>query len=234
MTQSISMPDIKLLPSLLSADFANLGADAAAAEQARVDGLHCDIMDGHFVPNITFGPMVVKAVGAVTNLPLFCHLMIERPELYIEDFAKAGAAEILVHPEVCVHLHRVLQQIKALGVKAGVALNPSTPLCAIEHVITDIDVLLIMTVNPGFGGQSFIETMLPKIYQARQMAMEHNVGLDIAVDGGIDVDTTPRVVRAGANVLVAGTAIFGNSLPIKEACDALRFAARTAFESEMV
>lgn len=228
------MADIKILPSLLSADFGNLSKDVAAAEECGADGLHCDIMDGHFVPNITFGPMVVQAVKSLTRLPLYCHLMIEHPEQYVGAFAEAGAAEILVHPETCVHLHRVLQQIKSLGIRAGAALNPSTPLCVIEHVIKDMDALLIMTVNPGFGGQSFIETMLPKIARARQMALDANTPLDIAVDGGIDTSTVGKVVRGGANMLIAGTAIFSNSTPVKQACDALRMGAETAFESGMV
>lgn len=226
------MRKIQILPSLLSADFSNLGKDVAAAEDAGADGLHCDIMDGHFVPNITFGPLVVQAVRRITDLPLFVHLMIEQPEQYIEPFVKAGASEILVHAEVCIHLHRVLQQIKDLGVRTGIALNPSTPLCLIEHVITDIDALLIMTVNPGFGGQSFIETMVPKIAAARKMAIDAGVDFDIAVDGGIDVKTAPKVVRAGANVLIAGSSVYASDLPVKQACEALRSAAENVLVSQ--
>ncbi len=222
------MPSLKILPSLLAADFSNLARDVAAVEQCGPAGLHCDIMDGHFVPNITFGPLVVKAIRPLTRLPLYVHLMIEHPELYIQAFADAGANEISVHPEACMHLHRVIQQIKSTGAGAGVALNPSTPLCAIENVITDIDSILVMTVNPGFGGQSFIETMLPKIERARRMADDAGVDLDIAVDGGIDVGTAPRVVGAGANALVAGTSIFGADRSPSEACSALKFAADTA------
>ena len=225
------MRKIQILPSLLSADFSNLSKDVAAAENALADGLHCDIMDGHFVPNITFGPMVVQAVRKITDLPLFVHLMIDQPEQFIEPFVKAGASEILVHAEVCIHLHRVLQQIKDMGVRTGIALNPSTPLCFIENVLTNIDALLIMTVNPGFGGQSFIETMVPKIAEARAMAIEAGVDFDIAVDGGIDVKTAPKVVRAGANVLIAGSSVYASDLPVKEACDVLRSAAENALVS---
>ncbi|MCE5200195.1 MAG: ribulose-phosphate 3-epimerase [Armatimonadota bacterium] len=225
------MPEINISPSLLSANFSNLSADVGVVEQCA-DSLHCDVMDGHFVPNITFGPMVVKAVKSITRLPLLVHLMIEHPELYIEQFVNAGSNEITVHAEACVHLHRTIQSIKDLGVSAGVALNPSTPLCLVENVITDIDVLLIMTVNPGFGGQSFIETMLPKIEQARKMAERAGVDIDIAVDGGIDETTAPRVVRAGANVLIAGSAVYNNRVPPVEACRMLRESAQAALAGE--
>ena len=214
---------VEIHPSLLASDFSNLGkavGDIAACAEA----VHCDIMDGRFVPNITFGPLVVKAIRPHTQLPLCCHLMIEQPERYVDAFAEAGAGEITVHAEACIHLHRVLQQIKATGAKAGVALNPSTPLCMIENVYADMDVLLIMTVNPGFGGQSFIREMVHKIAMARQMADELNPDLDIAVDGGIDVVTTPEVVQAGANVLIAGTSVFGNPTGVTDACAALRSA----------
>jgi len=217
------MKQVSVHPSLLAADFSNLRGAVESLKGSGSGGVHCDIMDGHFVPNITFGPLVVNAIKPLTDIPLFCHLMIEQPELYVEKFVEAGACEITVHAEACVHLHRVLQQIKATGVRAGVALNPSTPLCFIENVITDMDLLLIMTVNPGFGGQSFIPTMLPKITEARGMADKANPALDIAVDGGIDVVTAPDVVRAGANVLIAGTAVFGNSSPAA-ASEAIRAA----------
>lgn len=228
------MREIIIAPSLLSADFSNLSKDVGVAEECGARALHCDIMDGHYVPNITFGPMVVKAVRSITRLPLLVHLMIEQPERFIEDFHKAGASEITVHAETCPHLHRTIQQIKALGIPAGVALNPSTPLCMIEHVIKDIDVLLIMTVNPGFGGQSFIEAMVAKIAEARRMADDAGVEPDIAVDGGIDVDTAPRVVRAGANLLVAGSSVYSNGDSVREAYRALETAARSAFEARMV
>lgn len=219
------MRDVIIVPSLLSADFGNLSEDVAAAEACGAKALHCDIMDGHFVPNITFGPMVVKAVRSLTQLPLLVHLMIEQPERYIEEFAKAGASQLTVHAETCPHLHRTIQQIKSCGLSAGVALNPSTPLCMIENVIADIDALLIMTVNPGFGGQTFIEAMVPKIAKAHRMAEEAGVEFDIAVDGGIDVNTAPRVVSAGANVLVAGSSVYGKKPHIAEAFNELQAAA---------
>lgn len=221
------MTTIKIHPSLLSADFANLGRDVRAVDECGADGIHCDIMDGRFVPNITFGPLVVSAIRSYTSLPICCHLMIEQPELYIERFAEAGANEITVQAEACVHLHRTLQQIKATGAHAGVALNPSTPLCFVEHVLSDMDVLLVMTVNPGFGGQEFIENMLPKIAGARRMANDLNPELDIAVDGGIDTTTAPRVVNAGANVMIAGSAVFANGESVMRACGALREAAES-------
>lgn len=219
------MKRIEIHPSLLAADFSKLGESVSGLQAAGADAVHCDVMDGRFVPNISFGPMVVKAIKPHTQIPLYCHLMIEQPEHYIDAFVAAGAGEITVHAEACVHLHRVLQQIKAAGVRAGVALNPSTPLCMVENVYADMDVLLIMTVNPGFGGQGFIKSMLPKIAIARQMAEELNPGLDIAVDGGIDVATAPDVARAGANALIAGTAVFGHPAGIADACAAIRTAA---------
>lgn len=216
---------LEIHPSLLAADFSNLGQAVASISECGADGVHCDIMDGRFVPNITFGPLVVQAIQPHTPLPLCCHLMIEQPEKYIKAFVEAGAAEITIHAEACVHLHRALQEIKATGARAGVALNPSTPLCMVENIYADLDVLLIMTVNPGFGGQSFIPAMLQKIAVARQMADELNPELDIAIDGGIDVETTPDVVRAGANVLIAGTSVFRNPAGVADACSALRTAA---------
>lgn len=205
-----------------------MSQDVRVAEECGVKALHCDIMDGHYVPNITFGPMVVAAVRSLTKLGLPTHLMIEQPERYIEDFARAGSTEITVHAETCPHLHRTIQQIKDLGIRAGVALNPSTPLCAVEQVIRDMDLLLVMTVNPGFGGQVFIESMVSKIADARRMADEAGADLDIAVDGGIDTETVGRVVRAGANVLIAGSSVFGQRPRTKEACEALTLAAHEA------
>jgi len=202
---------IIIAPSLLSADFAALGTEVAEAEACGADWIHVDVMDGNFVPNITLGPPIVKAVSAHTSLPLDVHLMIEGPERYIADFAKAGAAVITVHAEACVHLHRVIHQIKELGLMAGVALNPGTPASAVQEVLADVDMVLVMTVNPGFGGQAFIPGTLKKIRQIREWAREVNPGLRIQVDGGIGETTAPLVAEAGADVLVAGNAVFGQS-----------------------
>ncbi|UQZ36344.1 ribulose-phosphate 3-epimerase [Paenibacillus sp. PK3_47] len=203
---------IIIAPSLLSADFAALGAEVAEAEKCGGDWLHVDVMDGRFVPNITLGPPVVKAVKANTSVPLDVHLMIENPERYIADFAAAGASVITVHAEACVHLHRVVHQIKELGLMAGVAINPGTPASAVREVLEDVDMVLVMTVNPGFGGQAFIPGTLRKIRQIREWANEINhSNLRIEVDGGIAEETAPLVVEAGADVLVAGNAVFGRS-----------------------
>lgn len=217
---------ILIAPSLLSADFAALGAEVAEAEASGADWIHVDVMDGQFVPNITLGPAIVKAVSAHTSLPLDVHLMIEAPERYVADFAAAGAGVITVHAEACVHLHRVVHQIKELGVMAGVAINPGTPASAVREVLEDVDMVLVMTVNPGFGGQAFIPNMLRKIRQIREWANEVNPGLRIEVDGGVTEATAPLVAEAGADVLVAGNAVFGRSdraaaiLAIRTAADA--------------
>lgn len=202
---------IIIAPSLLSADFARLGQEVAEAQVSGADWIHVDVMDGRFVPNITLGPPIVKAVSAHTTLPLDVHLMIESPERYISNFAAAGAGVITVHAEACVHLHRVVHQIKELGLLAGVAINPGTPASAIREVLDDVDMILVMTVNPGFGGQAFIPNTVRKITQIRQWANEVNPGLRIEVDGGITEATAPLVVQAGADVLVAGNAVFGKS-----------------------
>jgi ribulose-phosphate 3-epimerase len=193
---------VKIAPSILSADFGKLNEEIASIE-AYADVLHVDVMDGHFVPNITIGPAVVKSIK--TKLPLDLHLMIEHPENFLEDFVKAGAASITVHQEACVHLARVLEQIKALGVKAAVSINPATPLAAIGEVLNLVDMVLIMSVNPGFGGQKFIDSALHKICDLRAMAPH----LDIEVDGGINAETAKLCREAGANILVAGSYIFG-------------------------
>lgn len=194
--------NIKIAPSILSADFGKLNEEIASVEP-YVDLLHVDVMDGHFVPNITIGAPVVKCIKS--KLPLDLHLMIEHPERYVEDFVKAGAASITVHQEACRHLHRVIQQIKSLGVKAAVSINPATPLEMIEEVLDDVDMVLIMSVNPGFGGQKFIEGALGKIAELRKL----KPNLDIEVDGGINAETAKKCVEAGANILVAGSYIFG-------------------------
>ncbi|GLX68408.1 ribulose-phosphate 3-epimerase [Paenibacillus glycanilyticus] len=199
-----------IAPSILSADFARLGEEIKAAEQAGADWIHVDVMDGHFVPNLTFGPPVIAAVRSATKLPFDVHLMIERPELSIPAYAAAGADRITVHAEATVHLHRTIQQIKDLGLPAGVALNPATPLSVLEHIIGDVDLVLIMTVNPGFGGQAFIEESLNKLRQLRKMLDERGLShVHVQVDGGINSVTAKQVVDAGANVLVAGNAVFG-------------------------
>lgn len=200
---------VKLSPSILSADFGSLLEDVKKVEAAGVEYLHIDIMDGHFVPNISFGPMVMKAISGKTDLVKDVHLMIENPDQYVEDFVKAGADIIVVHQEACPHLHRSIQNIKSFGVKAGVSLNPGTSLSTIEEVLADLDMVLIMSVNPGFGGQSFIESQLDKIRRLRQMITERGLDIDIEVDGGIKASNVAKVVEAGANVIVAGSAIFG-------------------------
>lgn len=194
--------NIQIAPSILSADFGHLNQEIATIE-THSDLLHVDVMDGHFVPNITIGPPVVKCLK--TKLPLDCHLMIEHPEMFIEEFVKAGAASITVHQEACAHLHRVIQQIKSFGVKAAVSINPGTPLKMIEEVLDDVDMVLIMSVNPGFGGQKFIPSALAKIEELRKRKPK----LDIEVDGGINAGTAKLCVKAGANILVAGSYIFG-------------------------
>lgn len=199
---------IKIAPSILSANFAMLGEEIIDVEHGGADYIHVDVMDGHFVPNITIGPLIVEAIRPVTRLPLDVHLMIENPEKYIGNFAKAGADIISVHVEACKHLHRTIQQIRAEGVKPGVVLNPHTPVSMIEHVLEEIDLVLLMTVNPGFGGQSFIHSVLPKIKQVANMVKERNLQVEIEVDGGVNAETAKLCMEAGANVLVAGSAIY--------------------------
>ncbi|WP_066395946.1 ribulose-phosphate 3-epimerase [Neobacillus mesonae] len=199
---------VKIAPSILSADFSKLGEEVSAVEAAGADYIHVDVMDGHFVPNITIGPLIVEAIRPVTKLPLDVHLMIENPDQYIEAFAKAGADYITVHVEACRHLHRTIQNIKSFGIKAGVVLNPATPAATIQHIISDVDMVLLMSVNPGFGGQKFIPEVLTKISQVKQMADEKGLNIEIEVDGGVNPDTARQCVEAGANVLVAGSAIY--------------------------
>jgi ribulose-phosphate 3-epimerase len=198
----------QILPSILSADFCDLGQQIAEVDQAGADRIHIDVMDGRFVPNITIGPLIVEAARRSTQLPLDVHLMIVEPERYLEDFAKAGADIILVHQEACPHLHRTVQQIKSLGKQAGVVLNPSTPLVTLEEVLPDVDQILIMSVNPGFGGQSFIESSVEKVRRLKRILEERQLIPAIEIDGGIDPSNAARVVAAGATLLVAGSAVF--------------------------
>jgi ribulose-phosphate 3-epimerase len=199
---------VKIAPSILSADFARLAEEIRDVEQGGADYIHVDVMDGHFVPNITIGPLIVEAIRPVTKLPLDVHLMIEQPDRYIPAFAKAGADYLSVHVEACPHLHRTIHLIKEHGVKAGVVLNPHTPVEMIRHIIDDVDLVLLMTVNPGFGGQKFIPSVLPKIRQVAQLVKERGRFVEIEVDGGINAETARLCMEAGANVLVAGSAIY--------------------------
>jgi ribulose-phosphate 3-epimerase len=213
---------IKIAPSFLTADLSRLGEEVRAVEIAGADYLHLDVMDGHFVPPITFGALVVATVRRLTGLPLDVHLMVERPERHLEAFAEAGATLLSVHVETCPHLHRTLQQIRDLGCRPGVSLNPGTPLSAIEEVLADVDLILVMSVNPGWGGQKFIPSALDKIRRLRAMLDNRGLAAEIEVDGGVHVDTAPLCVEAGARVLVAGSSIFNDHAPVAENMQALR------------
>jgi len=216
------MTQCKIAPSILSADFSQLGAQVKEAEVAGSDYIHVDIMDGHFVPNITIGPLIVRALRPVTKLPLDVHLMIEKPERYLAEFAQAGADILTVHVETCPHLHRTIQQIKELDVKAGVALNPATPLNTLEEILPEVDLVLIMSVNPGFGGQSYIQASSHKIARLRTLLNQLDSQAELEVDGGINQNTIAEVVEAGATVLVAGSAIFNDRASIAENIEQLR------------
>ncbi|MBL8056803.1 MAG: ribulose-phosphate 3-epimerase [Anaerolineales bacterium] len=213
---------MKLAPSILSADFTRLGEQIAACEAAGADWIHVDVMDGHFVPNLTLGPVIVAAARQATRLPLDVHLMITAPERYLADFARAGADILTVHVEACPHLHRTVQQIKELGKRAGVALNPGTPVGALDEVLADLDLVLVMTVNPGFSGQKFIASMLPKIRAMRARLEAAGSAAELEVDGGFDPATGPLAAAAGATVGVAASAVFKAGRPIPEAIAQLR------------
>ncbi len=217
---------VKLAPSILAADFARLGDQVAEAERAGADRIHVDVMDGHFVPNISMGTPIIRSLRKATRLPLEAHLMISNPDFFVDEFARAGADSFLVHWEGNNDLSRTVQLIKALGKRVGVAINPATPAEVLEEIMQDLDQVLVMTVNPGFGHQHFLHTTLPKIGRARRMIDRIKPGCDLEVDGGVDVATTPLAVAAGANVLVAGSAIFNDSEGVTDAMKRLRAAAQ--------
>jgi ribulose-phosphate 3-epimerase len=201
---------VKIAPSILSADFSRLGEEVKAAESAGADLIHIDVMDGHFVPNITVGPLVVSAVRRVTSIPLDVHLMIEEPDRYVDAFVQSGADYLTVHAEACIHLHRTVQNIRERGVKAGVSINPATPLNAIEPILPFVDMVLVMSVNPGFGGQEFIPEVVQKIRRLRETVIECGYNISIEVDGGINPDNAREVASAGADILVMGNAFYGS------------------------
>ncbi len=221
---------IKIAPSILSADFACLAKQIEEAEAAGADYIHVDVMDGHFVPNITVGPLVVKALRRITSLPLDVHLMVEKPEQFLEEFSNAGADIITVHWEACPHIHRALEKIKRMGKKAGVSINPATPVWVLEEILDEVDLILAMTVNPGFGGQKLIPSTLSKVEKLKRMLSERGLATEIEVDGGINEETAPAAVRAGARILVAGAAVFESPWGIREALQRIRRAAEAALE----
>jgi ribulose-phosphate 3-epimerase len=217
---------VKLAPSILAADFARLGEQVAEAERAGADRIHVDVMDGHFVPNISMGAPIIRSLRKATRLPLEAHLMISDPDFFVDEFAQAGTDSFLVHWEGNTDLSRTVQRIKALGKRVGVAINPATPAAVLEEIMQDLDQVLVMTVNPGFGHQHFLHTTLPKIDRARQMIDRTKPGCELAVDGGVDAATAPLAVAAGADVLVAGSAIFNDGRGVTTAMERLRAAAR--------
>lgn len=216
---------IGIVPSILAADFTQLGAQVRAAEAAGCDRIQIDVMDGHFVPNIAMGPLIVDAVRRTCTIPIEAHLMITQPERYVDDFARAGADVIIVHVEAATHLHRMIQQIRALGKQAGVALNPATPASAVSEILADVDLVLVMTVNPGFGGQAFIPSTLPKLRYLRETVVQRGLTCDLEVDGGIGLDTISLAAAAGANLAVAGSAVFNDRASVADNVAALRRAA---------
>jgi ribulose-phosphate 3-epimerase len=226
MEPAMNSARIKIAPSILAADFARLGEQVAVAEKAGADRIHVDIMDGHFVPNITIGPPVVRCLRTVTRLPLEAHWMIENPDEFLEAFAAAGVDSLLVHQEGAIHLHRTVQHIKTLGKTAGVVINPATPAWVLEEILPDVDLVLVMTVNPGFGGQEFIHGTLPKIRRVREMIEKTRPGCELEVDGGIEPHTAPLAVEAGADVLVAGSAVFHVPEGIASGIERLRASVR--------
>ena len=227
-TASNTGNSVKLAPSVLSADFSRLGEQVAEVARAGADFIHVDIMDGHFVPNITMGPVVVEGIRAATNLPLNVHLMIENPDRFISDFIKAGADHIIVHSESSLHMHRLIHQVKDEGIQAGIAINPSTPLSAIEEVLTYVDIALVGTVNPGFAGQRMIPETLDKASRLDRLIKDRGYGAEIELDGGINAETAPDAVRAGATILVAGSAVFNRNESVEDAMRRLRESIRGA------
>ncbi len=213
---------IKIAPSILSADFGRIGEQVAEAASAGADYIHVDVMDGHFVPNLTIGPMVVRAIRRWTDIPLDVHMMVERPQNFVDELVEAGADIITVHAEAPIHLHRVVHQIRDAGKRAGVSLNPATPISAVEEVLPDLDLVLVMTVNPGFGGQAFIKGMVDKVGRMRAVLDRSGSSAELEVDGGINAETASAVVRAGARVLVAGSAVYSDSISVAEGIAAIR------------
>ena len=228
LNQALNQTAVKLAPSILAADFTRLGEQVVEAERCGADRIHVDVMDGHFVPNISLGAVVVEALRKVTRLPLETHMMIFNPDLFIDEFCAAGSDSFLVHWEGNANLHRTVQRIKAAGKAAGVVINPATPAAVLEEILPDVDQVLVMTVNPGFGHQHFLRSTLGKVQRVRQLIEQINPSCDLEVDGGIDPETAPPAVAAGANVLVAGTSIFGDSQGVAAAMKRLRTATNNA------